>query len=96
MLGVIEFFTGSPRQVDRSLLTLMEAAGAQIGQFIERRRAEQRVAESEALYSAIVNAALDCVVTIDSGGRIVEFNPAATRVFGFSRERGARDASLPS
>ena len=86
VIGVIEFFTGSPRQVDRSLLTLMEAAGAQIGQFIERRRAEQRVAESEALYSAIVNAALDCVVTIDSGGRIVEFNPAATRVFGFSRE----------
>jgi PAS domain S-box-containing protein len=86
VLGVIEFFTGSPRLVDRSLLTLMEAAGAQIGQFIERRSAEQRVAESEALYSAIVNAALDCVVTIDSGGRIVEFNPAATRVFGFSRD----------
>ncbi len=38
------------------------------------------------MYSAIVNAALDCVVTIDSGGRIVEFNPAATRVFGFSRD----------
>src|SRR5262249_30626352 len=66
--------------------TLMEAAGAQIGQFIERRRAEQRVAESEALYSAIVNTALDCVVSIDSTGRIVEFNPAATRVFGFRRE----------
>ena len=85
VLGVIEFYTSSPRQVDRSMLTLMEAAGAQIGQFIERRRAEQRVAESEALYSAIVNAALDCIVTIDSSGTILEFNPAATRVFGFSR-----------
>src|SRR5262249_51837283 len=68
VLGVVEFFARSPRQIDRSLLALMEAAGAQIGQFIERRRAEQRVAESEALYSAIVNAALDCVVTIDSAG----------------------------
>jgi PAS domain S-box-containing protein len=87
VLGVIEFFTSSPRQVDRSLLTLMEAAGSQIGQFIERRRAEQRVAESEALYSAIVNAALDCVVTIDSAGKIIEFNPAATHVFGLSREQ---------
>jgi PAS domain S-box-containing protein len=86
VLGVVEFFTSTPRQVDRSMLTLMEAAGSQIGQFIERRRAEQRVAESEALYSAIVNAALDCVVTIDSSGRIVEFNPAATRVFGFRRD----------
>jgi len=86
VLGVAEFFARSPRQVDRSLLALMEAAGAQIGQFIERRRAEQRVAESEALYSAIVNAALDCVVTIDSAGTIIEFNPAASRVFGFSRD----------
>jgi PAS domain S-box-containing protein len=86
VLAVVEFFARSPRQVDRSLLALMEAAGAQIGQFMERRRAEQRVAESEALYSAIVNAALDCVVTIDSAGTIIEFNPSAARVFGYSRD----------
>lgn len=86
ILAVIEFFTHDPRQVDQSLLTLMEVAGAQIGQFIERRRFEQRVAESEALNSAIVSAALDCVVTIDSAGTIIEFNPAATRTFGFSRD----------
>src|SRR5262249_41833272 len=87
VLGVIEFFARSPRPVDRSLLALMEAAGAQIGQFIERRRAEQRVTDSEALYSAIVNTALDCVVTMDSAGTIIEFNPSATRVFGFSRDQ---------
>ncbi len=86
VLGVVEFFTRSPRPVDRSLLTLMEAAGAQIGQFVERRRAEQRVAESEALYSAIVNAALDCIVTVDANGAIREFNPAATHVFGYARD----------
>jgi PAS domain S-box-containing protein len=86
VLGVMEFFTRDPRQVDRSLLTLMETAGAHIGQFIDRRHAEQRVADSEALNSAIINAALDCVVTIDGAGTIREFNPAATRTFGFSRE----------
>jgi PAS domain S-box-containing protein len=37
---------------------------------------------SEARTKAIVDSALDCVVTIDSGGRIVEWNPAAERCFG--------------
>jgi PAS domain S-box-containing protein len=39
---------------------------------------------SEARTKAIVDSALDCVVTIDSGGRIVEWNPAAERCFGWS------------
>jgi PAS domain S-box-containing protein len=37
---------------------------------------------SEARTKAIVDSALDCVVTMDSGGRIVEWNPAAERCFG--------------
>jgi signal transduction histidine kinase/integral membrane sensor domain MASE1 len=41
VLGVMEFFTREPTRLDRSLLTLMGAAGSQIGQFIERRRAQQ-------------------------------------------------------
>ena len=38
---------------------------------------------SEARTKAIVDSALDCVVTMDSGGRIVEWNPAAERCFGY-------------
>ena len=37
---------------------------------------------SEARTKAIVDSALDCVVTMDSGGRIVEWNPSAERCFG--------------
>lgn len=87
VLGVMEFFTREPRKADDSLLTLMTAVGSQIGQFIDRRRAQQRVAESDALNSAIVNAALDCVINIDANGRILEFNPAAARTFGLGRDQ---------
>ena len=34
----------------------------------------------------MLDAALDCVITIDDDGRVVEFNPAAERTFGY---RGA-------
>jgi PAS domain S-box-containing protein len=87
VLGVMEFFTRVPRPVDDSLLTLMAAAGSQIGQFIDRSRTLQRVTESEALTSAVIDAALDCIITIDAKGTIIEFNPAAVRTFGFSREQ---------
>jgi PAS domain S-box-containing protein len=34
----------------------------------------------------IVAAALDSIVTIDDAGRVVEFNPASERLFGWTRE----------
>jgi two-component system, chemotaxis family, CheB/CheR fusion protein len=39
----------------------------------------------EMLYRGIVDNALDCIITMDANGRVLEFNPAAERVFGFSR-----------
>jgi diguanylate cyclase (GGDEF)-like protein/PAS domain S-box-containing protein len=35
--------------------------------------------------AAMLEAALDCVISIDHLGRIVEFNPAAERTFGWAR-----------
>lgn len=51
-----------------------------------RRKAEQALRDSEGRNAAMVNAAIDGIVTIDERGAIVEFNPAAQRIFGYSRE----------
>jgi PAS domain S-box-containing protein len=53
----------------------------------DHRRAEQLLQASEAFNAAIVGAALDCIITFDARGKIVEFNPAAEQTFGCTRER---------
>lgn len=85
-LGVIEFFSREIREPDEDLLQLMANIGIQIGQFIERKQAEQARLESEARKTAILESALDCIITMDERGNIVEFNPAAERTFGYRRE----------
>ncbi len=51
----------------------------------ERSRSEQALRRSEARKRAVLESALDAIVTIDHRGRIVEFNPAAERTFGHPR-----------
>jgi PAS domain S-box-containing protein len=82
-LGLIEFFTGEPREVDPELLATMATLGDQIGQAVERRRDAEALRANEARHRAMLEAALDCVVTMDHEGRVVDFNPAAERTFGY-------------
>jgi PAS domain S-box-containing protein len=83
LLGVIEFFTGEARAPDAELLATMAALGDQIGQAVERRRDAEALRAKEARHRAMLDAALDCVVTMDHEGRVVDFNPAAERCFGY-------------
>src|ERR1700716_2414936 len=48
------------------------------------------------LNRALLDSALDCIITMDATGRVTEFNAAAQRVFGYSRQEsvGKELASL--
>ncbi len=52
----------------------------------ERRDAEQTLHEIQARKSAVLDSALDCIITIDHQGKIVELNAAVERTFGYSRD----------
>jgi diguanylate cyclase (GGDEF)-like protein/PAS domain S-box-containing protein len=50
-----------------------------------RSQSGRAAREIEAHHSAILEAALDCIITIDHEGLVREFNPAAERTFGYRR-----------
>ncbi len=51
-----------------------------------RRQAEEALSESEARKAAMFDSALDSIITIDRSGKIIEFNPASEKLFGYDRE----------
>jgi len=52
---------------------------------VEREKAEREMRRSEALKAAILQSALDCIITINQDGRVLEWNPAAEATFGYRR-----------
>ncbi|MGQ0732096.1 MAG: response regulator [Acidobacteriota bacterium] len=86
IIGVVEFVADRVETPDPVLLRGLVTIGNQIGQYIERRRAEQEVRRSNALNSSILDGAIDCVITMRADGRVREWNPAAERTFGYTRE----------
>jgi diguanylate cyclase (GGDEF)-like protein/PAS domain S-box-containing protein len=52
----------------------------------QRKQAADELRRSEVLKGAILESSLDCLITIDDEGKIVEFNPAAEAAFGLTRE----------
>ena len=60
-----------------------EIVAMAIGNAIERSLSDAHV--SEIIRQTMLQASLDAIIVIDETGSIIEFNPAAERMFGFKR-----------
>jgi len=52
----------------------------------ERNLAHMTIQKNDKKLRAVIDGAFDAIVTIDSAGLLVEFNPAAERIFGYKKE----------
>ena len=82
---------GTERPIDDSAAPIRAPDGSLLGVVMVfrdvtgQRHAENELRASEARKAAILETALDCIITMDHHGRVVEFNPAAEKTFGFVR-----------
>jgi GAF domain-containing protein len=69
-LGVIEFFSREIRQPDQELLNVLATIGSQIGQFIERKRSEEALRESEARARSALDGIAGLVSILAPNGEV--------------------------
>jgi PAS domain S-box-containing protein len=80
VLGALEFFSREIRQPDEHILKLMENIGTQVGQFIERRRAEEQLLK----LSRAVEQSANLILITDIDGNIEYVNPKFTEISGYN------------
>ena len=82
VIGVIALFTREVRSLDRPTLRVMADIGSQIGQFIERRRAEEELRRSSDRVRAVLESVPEGILTLDERLQVRSINSAAQRLFG--------------
>jgi len=89
VLAVAEFHTRSFNPQSEELMALLAAFADQLGTFVARRRAEAKSAEAERFrqhLAEVVRGTQDAVLSKDLDGIVTTWNPAATRLYGYSPE----------
>ena len=87
-VGVFLFFSATVREPDERLLAAARIIGGQVGQFLQRRRAEEALRESEARYRALTELSADWYWEFDEHQRF-------TRVSGgVERHTGVRTSAI--
>lgn len=86
VLGVMEFFSRTPKIEQELYIDTAAAIASQISQFMNRKAAEASLRESEERHRMISTTAPEGIITINQQTIIQSMNPAAETIFGYKAE----------
>jgi PAS domain S-box-containing protein len=87
VVGVIEFFTTRIRQTDPDLLELIGTIAGVLGQFIQRKTAEEQLRQSELELADFFDTATIGLHWVGPDGTILRVNDAELQMLGYEREQ---------
>ncbi len=83
VVGLIELFGTTLKIQNDESQNLFTGLAKQIAEFAERVAAQSQLSESNGKLGAMVQSAVDGIVTLDTQGKVESFNPAFGRMFGY-------------
>ncbi len=81
--GVLALYKVDISEPDTELLKMLESLGRQIGDYIEKKKSEPALKESEGLYQTLVETSPDAITYTDLSGKILFCNQQAAALFGY-------------
>lgn len=86
VIGVVEYYSKSLGAPAEDIVALADALASQISEFVRRLELQDETRRLEALRTSAFDVALDAIVSMNGAGIVTDWNPAAERTFGFSRD----------
>jgi PAS domain S-box-containing protein len=83
LVGMLSTHYRKPHRPTERQLTLLDLLARQAADFVERIQTEDLLIHNEERLRAVVETAVDGIITIDERGTISTVNPAAERIFGY-------------
>ena len=83
LVGMLSTHYRKPQRPTDRQLTLLDLLARQAADFIERTQTEDLLLHSEERLRAVVDTAVDGIITLDERGTINTVNPAAQRIFAY-------------
>jgi PAS domain S-box-containing protein len=89
VIAVMHFFGGRKSEAEADVIAMLQAAGSQIGLFIERQRTARTLRASEALarkLSLVASNTHNAVIITDTYGSVEWVNSAFTKITGYTSD----------